>query len=74
MSCVEGVRPICELRGFKKVSLNPGESAEVAFELSDAVLGYTDRSGNLRCDKPAEYTVRIAPNSASGKAVPLQWK
>ncbi len=36
-------RPRWELRGFKRVSLSPGESKEVFFELTDKELGYWNR-------------------------------
>ena len=65
LACSEGVRPKRELRGFRKVTLAPGESAEVSFGLDEEALGYVDRSGRDRCDR-GRYQVWIAPDSASG--------
>lgn len=66
VACAAGWRPIRELRGFEKVTLKPGASKVVSFTLTDEVLGYTDRSGALRCD-PGAYHIFIAPDSVSGK-------
>ena len=72
--CRAGWRPVRELRGFRKVTLRPGASAEVSFELDDRVLGYTDRTGRRVCD-PGEYEVWIVPNAASGSAgTAFVWK
>ena len=60
--CHEGWRPIRELRGFRRVTLGPGESAEVSFDLNDKVLGYTDRDGRFRCDD-GEYMIWISKDS-----------
>lgn len=65
-ACAEGVRPIRELRGFRKIALKPGESAEVRFELTDEVLAYTDRQGVLKVD-PGVYEIKIAENARAGK-------
>ena len=43
------VRPLRELKGFKKVYIKPGEKATVDFELGYADLGYYIENG--------EYTV-----------------
>lgn len=67
-ACAEGVRPIRELRGFRKLALQPGETAEVRFDLTDEVLCYTDRAGALKVD-PGTYEIKIAADSASGKSV-----
>ena len=64
-ACREGWRPVRELRGFKRLSLKPGESAAVSFELTGETLGYTTRGGKKVCDK-GEYTLWIAPDSNAG--------
>ena len=66
VACAEGVRPVRELRGFKRVTLRPGEKAKVSFRLDAGVLGYVDRRGNDRCDA-GEYEVVIAADSANGR-------
>ncbi len=62
VACHAGWRPVCELRGFERVTLKPGESREVRFTLTDETLGYVDRDGTPRTD-PGEYQVWIAPNA-----------
>ena len=64
-ACREGWRPVRELRGFRRLRLAPGQSAEVAFNLTDETLGYTRRDGKKACDK-GEYTLWIAPDSNAG--------
>ena len=39
-------RPIKELKGFKRVSLNPGESKEIIFELDKSAFAYYDAEMN----------------------------
>ena len=63
--CHEGVRPWQELRGFKRVALNPGETSDVRFPLSDEVLGYFDRKGEFKVDASA-FQVWIAPHAHTG--------
>ena len=62
LACREGWRPVRELRGFRRVTLKPGEAAEVSFRLTDDVLGYTRRDGRRVCDK-GEYRLWIASDS-----------
>ena len=69
VACREGWRPLRELRGFRRVSLRPGESAEVSFDLTDETLGYFRRDGTHVCDS-GEYRLWIAPDSnAAGSDV-----
>lgn len=65
--CSEGWRPERELRGFRRVTLKPGESADVAFELGFDELCYTGRDGRRKIDPGTTYLIRIAPDAASGK-------
>lgn len=64
------VRPICELKGFRKVLVPAAGSVTVEFTLSEDDLAYwhEKRSGThadyyLAADKDAEYLVWIAPDS-----------
>ena len=61
--CGAGWRPVRELRGFRRLTLKPGEKATVSFELTDDVLGYTTRDGRKVCDA-GDYLVWIAPDSS----------
>ena len=61
-----GSRPVRELKGFQKVLLQPGETREVAFTLTDKELGYYDAKGNWLVE-PGKFRVWIAKDSASGE-------
>jgi len=65
-ACLEGVRPARELRGFRRVTLSPGESATVEFALDARTLGYVTRTGERRCDGGL-YRVKIAPDAIRGE-------
>jgi beta-glucosidase len=64
--CREAARPEQELRGFRRISLSPGESQSVSFDLTPEVLGYFSRNGEWRAD-PGEYDIWIAPSSHHGQ-------
>lgn len=68
LACAEGARPVQELRGFQRVSLQPGEAKQVSFSLTDAVLGYVRRDGRFVTDD-GDYTIWIAPHAGSGDMV-----
>jgi len=61
-----GPRPVRELKGFRKIPLQPGESRDVAFTLSTNDLGYYDTKGNWLVE-PGKYQLWIAKDSASGE-------
>jgi beta-glucosidase len=63
-----GPRPVRELKGYQKVRLNPGESRDVQFTLSDRELGYYDAQGRWLVE-PGKFQVWIAKDSASGEPV-----
>jgi len=56
------VRPVQELKGFKKINLKPGESTQVAFTLTAAELGfYTDKGAFVV--EPGDYDIMVGTNS-----------
>jgi len=61
-----GPRPVRELRGFQKVLLQPGETRDVSFEISDKQLGYYDTKGDWLVE-PGKFEVWISADSASGQ-------
>jgi beta-glucosidase len=67
-ACSEGARPQQELRGFQRITLRPGETREVRFELTDEVLGFFDRNGDWRVE-PGTFEVWIAPHAETGHPV-----
>ena len=58
-------RPVRELKGFTRVMLEPGESSEVRFELTNDQLGFYLPEGNFVVE-PGDFQVWIAPDAASG--------
>jgi beta-glucosidase len=61
-----GPRPVRELKGFQKILLRPGESRDVAFNLSVNNLGYYDTRGNWLVES-GKYQLWLAKDSASGE-------
>ncbi|MFI5336687.1 MAG: glycoside hydrolase family 3 N-terminal domain-containing protein [Opitutales bacterium] len=72
VACVDGARPVQELRGWLRVTLAPGESREVEFAITDAVLGHVDRQGRHKAD-PGLYRLWIAPHAGTGTPVEFQF-
>jgi beta-glucosidase len=59
-------RPIKELKGFRSLTLAPGESQSIEFQLGRDELAFW----NLEMQdivEPAEVSVWIGPNSAQGQ-------
>lgn len=65
VACSEGARPAQELRGWKRLTLAPGETGTVDFALDDEVLGFVDRKGRHRVEA-GEFRVWIAPHAGTG--------
>jgi len=65
------VRPVRELKDFRKVALQPGESTEVSFSLSREQLAFTGRDGVLRAE-PGQFDVWVCASSAAGEAVQFE--
>ncbi|WP_101925564.1 MULTISPECIES: glycoside hydrolase family 3 N-terminal domain-containing protein [Luteimonas] len=61
------VRPMRELKDFRKVALAPGESTTVTFELRREQLAFTTRSGAFTAE-PGLFDVWITANAESGDA------
>ncbi len=59
------VRPVKELKGFSKFSLNPGESRKVEFVLTDKELGFFTGEGEFIVE-PGEFNVMVGGSSAAG--------
>jgi beta-glucosidase len=68
MASLEGARPQQELRGFERLRLQPGESREVRFELTDDVLGCFGRTGSWHVE-PGDFQIWIAPHAQTGTPV-----
>lgn len=58
-------RPVKELKGFQKISLKPGETSTVRFEVPVCELGFTGRDMQYVVE-PGAFKVWIGPDSSSG--------
>lgn len=61
-------RPAKELKGFRKVSLNPSESATVKISVDASALSYFDADKHQWVLEPGQYTAHVASSSADIKA------
>ncbi|MEM0933763.1 MAG: fibronectin type III-like domain-contianing protein, partial [Bacteroidota bacterium] len=55
-------RPVKELKGFKKILLEAGDSQKIAFTLTDAELGFFDHNYEFVVE-PGMFEVMIGTNS-----------
>ena len=62
------VRPVKELKGFKKVTLAPGEEQEVSFEICEEMLRFLRADGTVGSE-PGKFRVWIAKGSTQGAPV-----
>lgn len=58
------VRPVKELKGFKKVSLKAGEEATVSFEICEAMLRFWTDENKFASEK-GQFICYIGPDSAT---------
>lgn len=56
-------RPVKELKGFKKISLNPGETKNVTFEVEPDMLKYYDPSRGGWVLEPGTFTAHVGAAS-----------
>ena len=59
-------RPVKELKGFRKITLEPGESREVTFVVTPEDLAFYDINMQLTTE-PGQFKVFIGPNSRDVK-------
>lgn len=67
----ERTRPVRELKGFQKISLEPGESREISFNLGSSELGYfgPDRQWIV---EPGEFTIFVGKDSNASMQAKFQ--
>lgn len=58
-------RPVKELKGFEKLSLNPGESKVVNFTLDENDLAFYGADNQLKAE-PGDFKLWVGPNSVEG--------
>ena len=56
-------RPIKELKKFEKVSLEPGESKKVTFELTERDLSFWSETNQSWQVEPAEYIFEVGASA-----------
>jgi beta-glucosidase len=71
LACSAGPRPVRELKGFRKILLQPGKARDVEFKLPAHDLGCYDTKGHWLVE-PGKYQLWIAPDSASGQPVEFE--
>jgi beta-glucosidase len=63
-------RPVLELKGFRRVTLRPGESRTVSFELGPEQLRFYN-ADMVRVVEPGDFTLFSGPSSAELKSTTL---
>ena len=58
-------RPVKELKGFQKITLQPGEQGRVQFEVAVRELGFCGRDLHYIVE-PGEFKLWVGPSSAAG--------
>jgi beta-glucosidase len=61
-------RPVRQLKGFRRITLEPGKSQRVEFTLGRDELSIWQRDTKYAVE-PAELNIWIAPNAQSGTPV-----
>lgn len=56
-------RPVKELKGFRKVSLAPGETREVSFTIGKEALSFFDDARHAWVAEPGKFEIRIAASA-----------
>jgi len=69
--CASITRPVKELKGFKKVHLNPGEKREVRFELSPGDLSFYGREMK-KIVEPGTFTVLVGTSSVETRQISFE--
>ena len=57
------VRPAKELKGFRKVYLQPGESATVTFDIPDSALSFFDADAHEWVVEPGAFIAHVGSAS-----------
>jgi len=64
-------RPVKELKGFQKIMLQPGETRELKFTLSEKELGFYRRDMTFGTE-PGEYEIMVGGNSEALEKVKVK--
>lgn len=63
-------RPVKELRGFKRVTLEPGQTETIEFELGEQDFRFWNKDMQ-RIVEPGDFTIMVGPNSQDVQSVTL---
>jgi beta-glucosidase len=63
--------PVRMLKGFQRISLKPGETRKVTFEVPADAFAFWN-AANTYGVEPAKVTLWVAPNSAEGESATVQ--
>ena len=66
-------RPLKELKKFEKISLEPGETQKVVFELSERDLSFWSIENKSWQVEPAEYVFEVGASSADIRESTSVW-
>ncbi len=64
-------RPVKELKGFKRLTLNPGQTVTVEFPITPEALSFLDLNMH-RVVEPGEFDIMVGPNSIDLQTVKLR--
>jgi len=64
-------QPVMQLKGFRRISLKPGEKKTVQFKLTPDVLSILDLDMH-RVVEPGVFDIMVGPSSAETTSVPLK--
>ncbi|MDD6854695.1 MAG: glycoside hydrolase family 3 C-terminal domain-containing protein, partial [Prevotella sp.] len=67
------VRPVKELKGFRRIHLTKGATATVTFDIDATTLSYLDAEGHPILE-PGDFEIMIGPNSRDVKEAVLNVK
>lgn len=65
-------RPVKELKGFQKYSLESGETKKLEFELTPEELGFYNNQGQFVVE-PGAFSVMVGTNSQQGLWAEFEW-
>ena len=64
------IRPVKELKGFKRVHLDAGESKTVEFEISEPMLKFYNADLQF-VSEPGDFEIMVGPNSMDVQTLKL---
>jgi beta-glucosidase len=64
-------QPVMQLRGFRRISLKPGEKTTVQFKLTPKELEMLNRDMHWVVE-PGTFDIMVGPSSSQTTSIPLQ--